>query len=175
MIRSPEGVDGSLDMNDLAEVSPAVHLRAVEDDDLDVLFSQQADPVAAAMAAFPARDREQFDTHWARIRRDDTVLLRTILADGVIAGNIGSWQAEGQRLIGYWTGRQYWGRGVATHALALLLDEEPTRPVYAHVATHNAGSMRVLQKCGFERDLAQEAQAPEPEDGIEEFIFVLAR
>ena len=47
MIRSPEGVDGSLDMNDLAEVSPAVRLRAVEDDDLDVLFSQQADPVAA--------------------------------------------------------------------------------------------------------------------------------
>ena len=111
MIRSPEGVDGSLDMNDLAEVSPAVRLRAVEDDDLDVLFSQQADPVAAAMAEFPARDREQVDTHWARIRRDDTVLLRTILANGVIAGNIGSWQAEGQRLIGYWTGRQYWGRG----------------------------------------------------------------
>lgn len=95
MISSPEGIDKSLDMNDLAEISPEVRLRAVEDDDLDMLFRQQADPVAAAMAAFTARDRQQFDTNWARIRRDDTVLLRTILADGVIAGNIGSCRPTG--------------------------------------------------------------------------------
>ena len=42
-------------------------------------------------------------------------------------------------------------------------------------AAHNAGSIRVLQKCGFQRDRVQETQAPKPEDGIEEFIFVLAR
>jgi hypothetical protein len=35
-------------------------------------------------------------------------------------------------------------------------------------------AIRVLQKCGFERDRVQEARAPEPEDGIEEFISVLA-
>jgi len=157
-----------------ADVSPEVRLRVVEDSDLDVLFDQQADTVAAAMAAFPSRDRERFDAHWARIRFDDTVVLRAILADGVVAGNIGSWQADGQRLIGYWIGREYWGRGVATQALALLVGEVPTRPLYAHVAAHNVGSIRVLQKCGFERDRVQEAQAPEPEDGIEEFIFVLA-
>jgi len=38
---------------------------------------------------------------------------------------------------------------------------------------HNVGSIRVLQKCGFRRDRVQEANAPAPEDGIEEFIFVL--
>ena len=161
-------------MSEDADVSPEVRLRVVEDSDLDVLFDQQADTVAAAMAAFPSRDRERFDAHWARIRFDDTVVLRAILADGVVAGNIGSWQADGQRLIGYWIGREYWGRGVATQALALLVGEVPTRPLYAHVAAHNVGSIRVLQKCGFERDRVQEAQAPEPEDGIEEFIFVLA-
>ena len=64
---------------------------------------------------------------------------------------------------------------MATRALTLLLSEVPARPVYAHVAAHNAGSIRVLQKCGFQRDRVQETQAPEPEDGIEEFIFVLAR
>jgi len=46
--------------------------------------------------------------------------------------------------------------------------------LYAHVAAHNTGSIRVLQKCGFHRDRIQEAQSPEPDDGIEEFIFVLA-
>ena len=58
--------------------------------------------------------------------------------------------------------------------LALLVGEVSTRPLYAHVATHNVGSIRVLQKCGFERDRVQEAHAPHPEDGIEEFVFVLA-
>jgi RimJ/RimL family protein N-acetyltransferase len=41
------------------------------------------------------------------------------------------------------------------------------------VVAHNAASIRVLQKCGFQRDHAQEARAPKPEDEIEELIFVL--
>ena len=151
----------------------AVRLRAVVDSDLDVLFEHQADPEATAMAAFPARDRERFDAHWAKIRRDETVILRTILAGDRVAGGVSSWQDEGQRLVGYWMGREHWGRGVATQALALFLGEVPARPLYAHVAAHNAGSIRVLQKCGFHRDSAQEAEAPRPEDGIEELIFVL--
>ena len=150
-----------------------VRLRAVEDSDLDVFFDHQADPEAVAMAAFPARDRDQFAAHWAKIRADDTLVLRTIVADGMVAGNIGSWPENGQWLIGYWIGREHWGRGVATRALARLVDEVPTRPLYAHVAVHNTGSIRVLQKCGFRRDRAQEAQAPAPDDGIEEYIFVL--
>jgi RimJ/RimL family protein N-acetyltransferase len=158
-----------------ADVSHRVRLRAVEDSDLDVLFEHQADPEAAAMAAFPTRDRDRFDAHWAKIRLDEAVVLRTVLAGGVVAGGISSWQDEGQRLIGYWIGRENWGRGVATQALALFLDEVSARPLYAHVAAHNAGSIRVLQKCGFQRDHVLDAQAPEPEDGIEELIFVLAK
>jgi RimJ/RimL family protein N-acetyltransferase len=38
---------------------------------------------------------------------------------------------------------------------------------------HNVGSLRVLEKCGFRRDSAQEAEASVPDDDIEEFIFVL--
>ena len=152
---------------------PAVRLRNVEDRDLDVFFDHQADPQAVEMAAFPAREQDQFAAHWARIRADDTKVVRTIVADGVVAGNIGSWQEDGQQLLGYWVGREWWGRGVATQALALLVDELPIRPLYAHVAVHNAGSVRVLEKCGFRRDREQESEAPMPDDGIEELIFVL--
>ena len=53
------------------------------------------------------------------------------------------------------------------------MDEVSIRPLYAHVAAHNLGSIRVLEKCGFRRDRAQEAEAPAPDDGVEEFIFVL--
>ncbi len=150
-----------------------VRLRAVEDSDLDVIFEHQADPEAAGIAAFPSRSREQFDAHWAKIRRNDTVILRTVLVDGAVAGHLGSWPDEERRLISYWIGREHWGRGVATQALALFLAEVPARPLHAHVATHNAGSIRVLEKSGFKRDHEQEAREPEPEDGVEEFVFVL--
>ena len=153
--------------------TPAVCLRSVEDEDLDVFFDHQADRQAVEMAAFPARDKEQFAAHWAKIRADDTLVARTIVADDMVAGNIRSWQQDGQQLVGYWVGREWWGRGVATQALALLVDEVSTRPLYGHVAAHNLGSIRVLDKCGFRRDRAQEARTPAPDDGIEELIFVL--
>jgi RimJ/RimL family protein N-acetyltransferase len=157
----------------LHDVTPAVRLRSVEDRDLDVFFDHQTDPQAVEMAAFPARDKDQFAAHWAKVRADDTLVVRTIVADGTVAGNIGSWQENGQQLLGYWVGREWWGRGVVTRALALLVDEVLIRPLYAHVAVHNVGSIRVLEKCGFRRGRPQETKAPAPDDGIEEFIFVL--
>jgi RimJ/RimL family protein N-acetyltransferase len=161
----------------MAEVRDAAHevrIRTVEDQDLDVFFDHQADQEATEMAAFPARDKDQFAKHWAKIRADDTTVQRTIVVDGTVAGNIGSWEQDGQRLLGYWIGREYWGRGVATEALAQFVRQVTTaRPLYAHVAVHNIGSIRVLEKCAFRRDRAREAQAPAPDDGIEEFVFVL--
>src|SRR4051812_29579828 len=160
-------------MTQVDKVTPAVRLRSVEDRDLDVFFDHQADPQAVEMAAFPARDKDTFAAHWARLRGDDTKIVRTIVADGKVAGNLGSWAQDGQQLLGYWIGREFWGRGVATRALTLFVDEVSIRPLYAHVAVHNVGSIRVLDKCGFRRDPVQEAAEPAPEDGIQELIFVL--
>jgi RimJ/RimL family protein N-acetyltransferase len=150
-----------------------VRLRPVEDADLGAFFAHQTDPEATQMAAFPSRGSEQFAAHWARTRADPTVVLRTIVVDGTVAGNIGSWSQDGLHLVGYWIGRDQWGRGVATAALSLFVAEVATRPLHAHVAVHNVGSIRVLEKCGFRRDPAQEAAAPPPDDGVEEFIFAL--
>src|ERR671922_121773 len=53
---------------------------------------------------------------------------------------------------GAWIGRSYWGQGVATRALKEFLTRiETTRPLYARAASDNAGSIRVLEKCGFTR------------------------
>ena len=162
-------------MTGVHDVTPAVRLRSIEDLDLEAFFDYESDPQAVEMAAFPARDKDQFAAHWAKVRGDDTLVVRTIVANGVVAGNIGSWPDNGQQLLGYWLGREFWGRGVATQALALMVDEVSVRPLYAHVVTHNVGSIRVLEKCGFRRDRVQEleAPAPTPDDGIEELIFVL--
>ena len=124
-------------------------LRDVEPADLDAFFEQQLDPEATAMAVFPARDRGAFDAHWQRILADDSTMQWTIVADGAVAGNIGCWTQEGKRLVGYWVGREFWGRGLATAALAELAAEVPERPLHAWVAASNVGSIRVLEKCGF--------------------------
>ena len=160
-------------MTGVHDVTPAVRLRRVEDRDIEVFFDHQADPQAVEMAAFPARDKDQFAAHWAKLRGDDTLVVRTIVADGMVAGHIGCWPENGQRLLGYWVGREFWGRGIATQALSLLVDEVATRPLYAHVVMHNVGSIRVLEKCGFRRDRVEEAKASAPDDGIVELVYVL--
>ncbi len=126
-----------------------VRLRDVTDADLPLFFEHQRDPAATEMAAFPARERAPFMAHWAAILADPTLAKQTILVDGQVAGNIGSWEQDGVRQVGYWLGRDYWGRGIATQALAAFLTQITPRPLYAHVAKHNIGSRRVLEKCGF--------------------------
>ena len=57
-----------------------VQLRAVVEADLPIFFEHQRDPESNAMAAFPARDREAFDAHWAKILADPTTTNRAIPA-----------------------------------------------------------------------------------------------
>ena len=133
----------------LGSVVPVSVLRDVEPSDVDVFFEHQSDPEAAAMAVFPARDRAAVDAHWRRLVADDSLVTRTIVTDGAVAGNIGCWTQGGLRLVGYWVGRDFWGRGLATTALAELAAEIPERPLHAWVAATNVGSIRVLEKCGF--------------------------
>lgn len=130
-------------------IRPRVQLRDVVADDLPLFFEHQRDPIAVAMVAFNSRDRSAFDQHWAKLLADETKLKKTIVADGQVAGNIGSWLSEGKQEIGYWLDRALWGRGIATEAVSAFLRLEQTRPLYAGVAKHKPASIRVLQKCGF--------------------------
>lgn len=117
--------------------------------DIPIFFAQQLDPDAIAMAAFPARDREVFAAHWNKILADVTVATQTIISDGNVAGNVVSFERYGKREVGYWIGKEFWGKGIATKALAAFLDHVKTRPIHARVAKKNPASIRVLEKCGF--------------------------
>jgi RimJ/RimL family protein N-acetyltransferase len=150
----------------------AVLLRDVKASDLPILFEQQLDPEATAMAAFPSRDREAFDTHWAKIMADEKVILKTVLFDGQVAGSIVSWEMLSERKIGYWFGKEFWGKSIATRALAEYLGIVEARPLYAHVAKHNIGSRRVLEKCGF-KVIGEDTYTNPAGEAVEEFILKL--
>jgi RimJ/RimL family protein N-acetyltransferase len=126
-----------------------VRLRPVEDDDLPVFFAHQSDPDSVLMAGVPARDRAAFDPHWEKVRADPSIVLRTVLADGEIAGNVVCFPRDGVQELGYWIGRDFWGRGIATAAVRAFLAEYAHRPLHASVQPDNAGSLRVLDSCGF--------------------------
>ena len=126
-----------------------IELRGVRPADIPIFFEHQQDVIASEMAAFHARDRESFNAHWTRLLDDPAVAARTVLFERRVAGNVVSFVHDGQREVGYWLGRAFWGKGIATQALAAFLHEESFRPLYGYVAKHNTGSMRVLEKCGF--------------------------
>ncbi|MFC4592477.1 GNAT family N-acetyltransferase [Sphaerisporangium corydalis] len=133
-------------------MSVEVLLRAVEQADLEIFHQQEQDPEAVRRSKFASREREAFMTHWAnRILADPTNLVRTVTVNGETAGNLLSWWEGDERFIGYWFGREYWGRGVGTAALTLYLREEKIRPLYADPYAGNTGSVRLLEKCGFQR------------------------
>lgn len=58
-----------------------------------------------------------------------------------------------------------------SNAVAAFLHLVTERPLHAHVVTHNLGSIRVLEKCGFSLD--REERAEVAGDDVAEFVFVL--
>jgi RimJ/RimL family protein N-acetyltransferase len=154
----------------------AVRLRAVAEADLTVFFEQQLDPTANHMAAFTApdpADREAFMARWTRILADETITPRTILLEGQVAGHIVSFEQFGQPAVSYWLGKEYWGKGLATAALAAFLEELEVRPLYARAAKDNIASIRVLEKCGFTVIGEEKGFANARSQEIEEFILKL--
>jgi RimJ/RimL family protein N-acetyltransferase len=154
-------------------MTTGVQLRDVSEDDLPIFFEHQLDQEANEMAAFTARDKDEFMAHWARILVDETVVKKTVLFDDEVAGNVVSFERDGKREVGYWIGREYWGKGIATTALSELLGFLASRPLYAHVAKHNVASIRVLQKCGFTVSGHGRAPATERGEAVEEVILKL--
>lgn len=151
-----------------------VRLRDVQESDLPLLFEHQRDPVATRMAAFTPRDRKAFMAHWREnILGDDAVTKKTIMCNEDVAGNIVSFERSGRREIGYWIGREYWGRGIATEALAQFLGCVPERPLYAFVAKHNVASIRVLEKCGFAIEGETRGSARGGGPAVDEFLMKL--
>ncbi len=134
-------------------MTPNLYLREVIQDDLPVFFEMQKDPESVDMAAFtpenPA-DREAFDAHWQRIMNTETVIIRTIIWNGAVAGHVLSYEVLGKPEVSYWIARRFWEKGIATRALRIFLaDVNSKRPIYGRVARDNPASIRVMEKCGF--------------------------
>ena len=77
--------------------------------------------------------------------------------NGKVIGGIGlrditSHKAE----IGYWLGKKYWGKGIATKAVQLITNfgfkQLKLKRIYAHIFSKNKASARLLEKNNYKRE-----------------------
>jgi [ribosomal protein S5]-alanine N-acetyltransferase len=92
-------------------------------------------------------------------QRKKSVTNFAVEVDGKLAGGIGLLPKDDiyrcSLEIGYWIGAPFWGRGVATEAVRVLVEavwkEYPqVVRIFAEVFPHNTASCRVLEKNGFQ-------------------------
>ncbi|MDR2619700.1 MAG: GNAT family N-acetyltransferase [Propionibacteriaceae bacterium] len=148
----------------------AVVLRPVQGTDMDAMFGMLSDPDSRQMAPFVAIDfdtRAEFDARIAQLSADPSIKLYSMLAGGHFVGAIMTFDGPAGREVFYWIRRIAWGRGLATEAMARILNLDHTRPIYAHVLSTNPRALAVLNNCGFaevSRRDAIETPAPDDED-----------
>lgn len=78
--------------------------------------------------------------------------------------------------IGYFIGETFWGKGIASEAVALLLEYIKKHfdviRIYAEVFEHNKASMRVLQKNGFHLEGVREKAVVKNYVVMDDYVWV---
>ena len=133
---------------------------------------------AAIRAVLPQRARtleEALADYRRTLEPGASSFGRTILADGQYVGDVWCYamdpSGDPQAMVSYCVFEQaLWGRGVASEALGLFLEEIRERfgleRVGAFTFSENAASIRVLEKNGFHREESF------TEDGVESGYYL---
>lgn len=104
--------------------------------------------------------RADFDSYFEHSSKQDPVRTLAIVVDGRAVGSVGVVPgADIERVsgeIGYWLGKPFWGRGIATAAVKGATRRAVAQfgftRVFAIPFVENIGSIRVLEKAGFVRE-----------------------
>jgi RimJ/RimL family protein N-acetyltransferase len=116
--------------------------------------------------------------------RMDPPTFFAIEADGQLAGGIGyTRRTDVERVgaeVGYWVGRPFWNRGVATAALRLLTADAfaahpELRRLWAVPFVTNVASARVLEKAGYTREGTLRQSAIKDGRVLDQFMYAIVR
>lgn len=140
-------------------VTERLVLRPPHEDDVDEIVALANNIKVASMLArmpFPYdEDDARTFLRSVRERRNGGCAYALTLADsGAFIGGAGLDRKDDRLELGYWIGEPYWGHGYATEAAHALVDlafratDIDVLDVSCRVI--NAGSRRVIHKCGFQ-------------------------
>ena len=138
-----------------------VYLRHLRSDDAESWLAYLLDPMVVALPSYDITSIADVSSmlagciaaaeagplsRWGIARRDDDVLVGTC--------GFHAWSPKDRRAeLGYDLSRPYWGRGIATAAVAATITsafaETELNRVEAFTRVDNFASQRVLEKTGF--------------------------
>jgi [ribosomal protein S5]-alanine N-acetyltransferase len=110
-------------------------------------------------------------------------MVLAIEIDGEAAGGIGlhalkdvyRFNAE----LGYWLSEKYWGRGIISDAVGLVVAHAFNRTrwlrIFATIFEHNLASMRVLEKNGFVREAIHRKAVVKEGKVLDEHLYSLLK
>jgi len=106
-----------------------------------------------------------------------------IAVDGEAVGTIGLSLGDDvmhrSAELGYWLGREFWGRGIATAAVAAFTGHAfaafDVCRLQAYVFEWNRASMRVLEKAGFAREGRLRKSVTKDGKTIDSFLYAITR
>jgi RimJ/RimL family protein N-acetyltransferase len=137
-----------------------ITLRDWELSDLDRLVSLANNPqIAANMTdGFPSPFTEESAQQFIeRTQKEQPSNIQAICADGEVVGSIGIYKlGDIFRLnaeLGYWLGEPYWGKGIMTEAVKLIVEygfkNWQLERIFARPLGKNNASQKVLEKAGL--------------------------
>ena len=143
--------------------SERILLRGWREEDAPMLYRFASDPDVGPRAGWLAHttvdeSREVIRTVFLNPTTWAIVLKSNGLPIGAVgygpSCNCGLPALDGEPTVGYWVAKPYWGLGICTEALRMMLDHvRRTTDIRSFVSGHfvdNPASGRVMEKCGFE-------------------------
>ena len=139
-----------------------ITLRHWLDTDAKALYKYASDPEVGPQAGWPPHLSEEESLEIIRTVFNNPTTWAIVLKEtGKVVGAMGYGPScecslpsrEGEPTVGYWVGKPYWGKGICTEALRLMIDHiRQTTTIPSLISGHftdNPASGRVMEKCGF--------------------------
>ena len=160
-------------------------LRPWRDDDAEALFKYASDPDVGPRAGWPPHNsvdesleiiRTVFntDTMWAVELKETSEPIGCVGYLPASASNLEI--EEDQAEVGYWIAKPYWGKGICTEALRLVIDYcfnvKNFTTLWGDYFPENPASGKVMEKCGF-KDTGKEVLCPNLEVGADRPVKVM--
>lgn len=160
-------------------------LRPWRESDAATLFKYASDPEVGPRAGWPPHKSVEESLEIIRtVFRTETMWTVELKETGEAIGCVGYLPAAASNLeipsdqceVGYWIARPYWGKGICTEAMRLVVDyclnEKGFSVLWGTYFPSNPASGRVMEKCGF-ADTGRETLCPNLEIGSDRPVRVM--
>ena len=160
-------------------------LRPWRESDAAALFKYASDPEVGPRAGWPPHQSVEESLYVIRnVFGGEGMWAVELKETGEPIGCAGYLPASGSNLeiaetaceVGYWIARPYWGQGICTEALRLVIDYcfnvKGFTTLWGDYFPGNPASGRVMEKCGFV-DTGREVLCPNLEVGSDRPVRVL--